>query len=176
MRKVSIISIIAIFLSSIGAASPADDPRDLPKYREKTKEVKAEPPHKEKNFLQEVHDAYKLVFYIEALKAKQEEVEKVKQQAVKPSVTLIPPVEQVYPTGSVWDRLAQCESGGNWAINTGNGYYGGLQFLDSTWDAMGTGYDRADHAPREVQIEAAQRLQAQAGWGQWPTCAAKLGL
>lgn len=87
-----------------------------------------------------------------------------------------PPPAPSIPQGTVWDALAQCESGGNWQINTGNGYYGGLQFLDSTWDAMGTGYDRADLAPREVQIEAATRLQAQAGWGQWPACSAKLGL
>jgi hypothetical protein len=76
---------------------------------------------------------------------------------------------------SVWDQLAQCESGGNWHINTGNGYYGGLQFALSTWQSVGgTGYPH-EHS-RETQIEMGKRLQARAGWGQWPSCASKLGL
>lgn len=78
-------------------------------------------------------------------------------------------------TGSVWDRLAQCESGGNWQINTGNGYYGGLQFLPSTWRAVGgTGLPH-EHS-REEQIKRAEILLDRAGWGQWPACTAKLGL
>ncbi|HEX5394859.1 MAG TPA: transglycosylase family protein [Candidatus Saccharimonadales bacterium] len=77
--------------------------------------------------------------------------------------------------GSVWDRLAQCESGGNWSINTGNGYYGGLQFTLSTWRSLGgSGYP--NQASRSEQIARAQALQARSGWGQWPACAAKLGL
>ncbi len=77
--------------------------------------------------------------------------------------------------GSVWDALAQCESGGNWHINTGNGYYGGLQFSLSTWHAVGgTGYPH-EHS-REEQIHRGQILQSSAGWGQWPHCAAQLGL
>jgi LysM repeat protein len=76
---------------------------------------------------------------------------------------------------SVWDRLAQCESGGNWSINTGNGYYGGLQFTLSTWRSLGgSGYP--NQASRSEQIARAQALQARSGWGQWPACAAKLGL
>ncbi len=79
------------------------------------------------------------------------------------------------PSGSVWDRLAQCESGGNWHINTGNGYYGGLQFTLSTWRAYGgSGYPHQNS--REQQIAVAKRLQAAAGWGQWPACSSKLGL
>jgi TolA-binding protein len=79
------------------------------------------------------------------------------------------------PSGSVWDQLAQCESGGNWHINTGNGYYGGLQFALSTWHSVGgTGYPH-EHS-REEQIRRAEILQQRAGWGQWPACAAKLGL
>jgi hypothetical protein len=75
----------------------------------------------------------------------------------------------------VWDRLAQCESGGNWSINTGNGYYGGLQFTLSTWRSLGgSGYP--NQASRSEQIARAQALQARSGWGQWPACAAKLGL
>jgi resuscitation-promoting factor RpfB len=79
------------------------------------------------------------------------------------------------PSGSVWDKLAQCESGGNWSINTGNGYYGGLQFSLSTWRAYGgNGYPH--QASREEQIRIAKKLQADAGWGAWPGCSSKLGL
>jgi len=81
---------------------------------------------------------------------------------------------------SVWDSLAQCESGGNWAINTGNGYYGGLQFLQSTWLAYGGGaYASYPHlASREAQIAVATRLRDANGgsYGAWPACAASLGL
>ncbi len=79
------------------------------------------------------------------------------------------------PTGSVWDRLAQCESGGNWAINTGNGYYGGLQFNLGTWQANGgSGYPHENS--RETQIAVAERLHASRGFNPWPACADKLGL
>ena len=76
--------------------------------------------------------------------------------------------------GSVWDRLAQCESGGNWSINTGNGYYGGLQFSAATWHSVG-GPGLPNENSREVQIKYAQILQARSGWGQW-SCAAMIGL
>lgn len=77
---------------------------------------------------------------------------------------------------SVWDRLAQCEAGGNWAINTGNGYYGGLQFNLGTWQANGgTGYPH--QASRETQIAIATKVRdASGGYGAWPGCASKLGL
>ncbi|GAA4664516.1 resuscitation-promoting factor protein RpfA [Streptomyces chumphonensis] len=80
--------------------------------------------------------------------------------------------------GGTWDRLAQCESGGDWQINTGNGYYGGLQFSASTWAAYGgTAYAAtADRAGRAQQIEIAEKVQAAQGWGAWPACSAKLGL
>ena len=70
---------------------------------------------------------------------------------------------------AMWDRIAQCESGGNWHINTGNGYYGGLQFLTSTWLSNGGGSfaPRADLASREQQITIANRLYARAGLGPW---------
>ena len=77
--------------------------------------------------------------------------------------------------GGVWDRLAQCESGGNWAINTGNGFYGGLQFTAATWHAVG-GSGLPNQASKAEQIMRGQILQARSGWGQWPACAAKLGL
>lgn len=77
--------------------------------------------------------------------------------------------------GSVWDRIAACESGGNWAINTGNGFYGGLQFTLSSWHAVGgSGYP--NEASREEQIARAEILQSRQGWGAWPACTAKLGL
>ena len=79
------------------------------------------------------------------------------------------------PSGSVWDKLAKCESGGNWSINTGNGYYGGLQFSLSTWRAYG-GSGLPSNASREQQIAIAKKLQADAGWGAWPACSAKVGL
>ena len=77
---------------------------------------------------------------------------------------------------TVWDRLAQCESGGNWAINTGNGYYGGLQFNLATWRAYGgSGYPHQNS--RETQIAVATKLRdARGGYGAWPGCSAKLGL
>jgi hypothetical protein len=73
-----------------------------------------------------------------------------------------------------WDRLAQCEAGGNWAANTGNGYYGGLQFSLATWQNYGgTGYPH--QASKATQIEIGKRLQAARGWGAWPGCARSLG-
>ena len=78
------------------------------------------------------------------------------------------------PVG-VWDKIAACESGGNWHINTGNGYYGGLQFSESSWKAVG-GTGLPHQHSREEQIKRAKILQSQQGWGAWPSCAAKLGL
>ncbi|MFD0308843.1 transglycosylase family protein [Streptomyces sp. NPDC127119] len=79
--------------------------------------------------------------------------------------------------GGVWDRIAQCESGGNWHINTGNGYYGGLQFSAGSWRAYGgTAYaSTADKASRAQQIAVATKVQRAQGWGAWPTCAARAG-
>jgi phage tail protein X len=77
--------------------------------------------------------------------------------------------------GTVWDKLAQCESTGNWNINTGNGFSGGLQFTPSTWRSFG-GAGLAHRATREQQITVAQRVLAEQGWGAWPACSRKLGL
>ena len=75
----------------------------------------------------------------------------------------------------VWAKLAQCESGGNPATNTGNGFYGMYQFTLETWQSLGgTGYPH--EADAATQTAMAKKLQAQAGWGQWPGCADKLGL
>ncbi|WPF67246.1 MULTISPECIES: transglycosylase family protein [unclassified Corynebacterium] len=80
--------------------------------------------------------------------------------------------------GSVWDSLAQCEAGGDWSINTGNGFSGGLQFTPSTWAGFGgTAYAPEAHmATREQQIAVAEKVQASQGWGAWPACTAKLGI
>jgi LysM repeat protein len=77
--------------------------------------------------------------------------------------------------GGVWDRLAQCESGGNWSINTGNGFFGGLQFTQSSWSAAG-GSGSPQNASRSEQIRVASHLQQMQGWGAWPTCSRKVGL
>lgn len=77
--------------------------------------------------------------------------------------------------GATWDALAQCESGGNWSINTGNGFYGGLQFTQQSWNGVGMSGSPAN-ATRAQQIEAGERLLAIQGWGAWPACSAKLGL
>ncbi|MEU3930469.1 transglycosylase family protein [Streptomyces sp. NPDC029044] len=75
-------------------------------------------------------------------------------------------------TASEWDAVAQCESGGNWSINTGNGYYGGLQFSASTWSGYGgTKYaSTADQATKAQQIEIAEKVLAGQGKGAWPVC------
>jgi hypothetical protein len=77
-----------------------------------------------------------------------------------------------------WNRLAQCESGGRWHINTGNGYYGGLQFSRSTWRAFGGAKyaPRADQASRAEQVAIAEKTLRAQGWGAWPACSRKLGL
>ncbi|WP_327405130.1 LysM peptidoglycan-binding domain-containing protein [Streptomyces sp. NBC_01288] len=77
----------------------------------------------------------------------------------------------------VWDRIAQCESGGNWHINTGNGYYGGLQFSAGTWRAYGgSAYAAtADQASRSAQITVAGKVQRAQGWGAWPVCSVRAG-
>lgn len=93
------------------------------------------------------------------------------------AATIMAPSASAAPD-SDWDRLAQCESGGNWAINTGNGYHGGLQFSASTWAAYG-GQEFATYAyqaTREQQIAVAERTLAGQGWGAWPACSASLGL
>jgi Transglycosylase-like domain/LysM domain len=82
------------------------------------------------------------------------------------------------PDGGVWATIAACESGGNWAINTGNGYYGGLQFSQSTWEGYGgLAYaPRADLASPGEQIAVAERTLAGQGWGAWPACSSRAGL
>ncbi|WP_313771180.1 transglycosylase family protein [Arthrobacter zhaoxinii] len=82
------------------------------------------------------------------------------------------------PASGTWAALAQCESGGNWHINSGNGYYGGLQFSSGSWLGAGGGAYApvASDATPEQQIAVAEKLRANGGWGHWPSCASKLGL
>lgn len=87
------------------------------------------------------------------------------------SATVAPAVTN----GSIWDSIAACEAGGNWSTNTGNGYYGGLQFSLGSWQAVG-GVGLPSEASREEQIARGQQLQTRQGWGAWPSCSAKLGL
>lgn len=77
--------------------------------------------------------------------------------------------------GNTWDQLAECESGGDWGIDTGNGYRGGLQFSQSTWEAYGGSGNPAD-ASREQQIAVAENVLDGQGWGAWPACSSQLGL
>ena len=81
-------------------------------------------------------------------------------------------------TDRTWNRLAQCESGGDWHINTGNGYYGGLQFSAGTWTSYGgDAYaPTADLATREQQIAIGEKVQAAQGWGAWPSCSRRIGV
>ena len=89
------------------------------------------------------------------------------------------PVPNAVPdTGAsigVWSALRQCESGGDYSIDTGNGYYGAYQFSVATWNGLGyTGLP--SQAPATMQDQAARQLEARSGWGQWPACASQLGL
>lgn len=108
-----------------------------------------------------------------------EPVDKIVEIGTKPVPAPTPPASPaVAPSGGsgAWDRLAQCESGGNWSINTGNGYYGGLQFNLGTWRSNG-GTGRPDQASKAEQIRIATKLRDRAGgYSPWPGCAAKLGL
>jgi hypothetical protein len=91
-----------------------------------------------------------------------------------PLATVAPPATRP-ASGDVWAGLRQCESNGNYADNTGNGYYGAYQFSLTTWRGLGLPGLPSD-APPAVQDQAAQNLQARSGWGQWPSCSRRLRL
>jgi uncharacterized protein YabE (DUF348 family) len=104
---------------------------------------------------------------------------KLRERIVRATEPVSPPVTEVVSRGtsrtapdSVWDKIAKCESGGNWSINTGNGYYGGLQFSAATWKSVG-GPGLPHQSSREVQIKYAKILQARSGWGQWGCAGAR---
>jgi resuscitation-promoting factor RpfA len=92
-----------------------------------------------------------------------------------PLVIAVPAAQAA--TDATWDRVAQCESGGRWDINTGNGYHGGLQFSPRTWTGFGGGEFApvAYQATRAEQIVVAERVLAKQGWGAWPVCSRKAG-
>lgn len=92
-----------------------------------------------------------------------------------PPPVAAPPASGGGGSGGNWLRLRECESGGNYAEDTGNGFFGAYQFSQSTWSDLGYP-GRPDQVPAAVQDDAAMRLQAQSGWGQWPACSAALGL
>jgi len=97
--------------------------------------------------------------------------------AAAASVVLTPAAAHA-ASDTAWDKVAQCESGGNWADDTGNGYYGGLQFSASTWHSFGG--DRyaalANEASRGEQIDVANNVLAAQGWGAWPVCSRVAGV
>ncbi|MFH9677512.1 transglycosylase family protein [Streptomyces sp. NPDC017405] len=116
--------------------------------------------------------------------ARPDSARKGRTTAALAGAALLAPLGLLAATGNaaaadngVWDRIAQCESGGNWHINTGNGYYGGLQFSASTWRAYGgSAYaPTADQASRSAQISVATQVQQAQGWGAWPVCSARAG-
>jgi hypothetical protein len=110
----------------------------------------------------------------EEAERQRQEAEAERQRAEQEAATPAAPAPRSGGGGGRWDALANCESGGNWAINTGNGYYGGLQFSMSTWQAYG-GSGNPANASREQQIAIAERVLAGQGWGAWPSCSSKLG-
>jgi len=157
---------------------------------DKTETVKLDPPVKYENDKDMEKGTTKVLEPGKAGKARENVLitkadGKVRTRLVLTSEKLEKPVQKVVargtaeapsvPDGSVFDRLAQCESGGNWKANTGNGYYGGVQFSASTWRAVGGSGLPHQHS-REEQIKRAQILQERSGWGQWPSCSSKLGL
>jgi resuscitation-promoting factor RpfA len=93
------------------------------------------------------------------------------------AASVIVPAAAHAATDVQWDRVAQCESGGNWHDNTGNGYYGGLQFSSSTWTSYDTDHysSRADLATRTEQIDVANRVLNSQGWNAWPVCSKDAG-
>jgi resuscitation-promoting factor RpfB len=126
-------------------------------------------------------DVYRLEF-VDGEEVARELVEQVvvtePQDRVVRVGTREPEPEPTTPSGSVWDRLAQCESNGNWQANTGNGFHGGLQFHPDTWNRHKPGgYPQyAYQATREQQITVGERVQASQGWGAWPHCSRAIGL
>ncbi|GGR64224.1 uncharacterized protein YabE (DUF348 family) [Nocardioides luteus] len=107
---------------------------------------------------------------------KQNVLDKPETRIIKVGTKEEAPAANFAGGSSVWDQIAQCESGGNWAINTGNGYYGGLQFDAQTWHAYG-GSGLPHENSRETQISIAEKVRDdRGGYGSWPACSQSLGL
>ena len=129
-----------------------------------------------------VHDVTFAVTTVDGVETTREQIDAVVTTPAQPRIvrvgakpgTEVPPVEN----GDAWDALAQCEATGDWAVNTGNGFYGGLQFDQSTWERQGglKSAPRADLATREEQIAVASRMQRAQGWGAWPSCSSRIGV
>ncbi|MFJ5924925.1 transglycosylase family protein [Kitasatospora sp. NPDC092948] len=98
--------------------------------------------------------------------------------AVLPVAGLLTATSAHAADASTWDKVAQCESTGNWSINSGNGFYGGLQFTSSTWAAFGgTAFaPQANQATKAQQIQVAEKVLASQGPGAWPVCSVVAGL
>ncbi|HSW88411.1 MAG TPA: transglycosylase family protein [Candidatus Saccharimonadales bacterium] len=94
---------------------------------------------------------------------------------VTPTPTITPTMDTSSSDDAIWDKLAKCESNNHWDDDTGNGYYGGLQFGQGTWESVG-GTGNPAHASREEQIMRGKMLQAKRGWGPWGGCGKMLGL
>jgi hypothetical protein len=94
-----------------------------------------------------------------------------------PATPLVAPAADAASTRT-WNRLAQCESSGRWHINTGNGYYGGLQISRSTWRGYGGRHFAAlpSRASKAQQIRVGERIKRAQGWGAWPTCSRRIGV
>ena len=115
----------------------------------------------------------KTVLRSKVLRAPVSRIVHVGTKSVPVAVSAPAPASNFSSGSSAWDRIAACESGGNWAANTGNGYYGGLQFSLGTWQAYG-GSGRPDQNSREQQIAVAERVRAaEGGYGAWPVCGAR---
>lgn len=95
--------------------------------------------------------------------------------APEPPPPEMPSAPPTLPADSVWRSLSLCESGGYWQSDSGNGYYGGLQFSLPSWQSVG-GVGFPHEHPADLQIAMAERLQARQGWAAWPACASQLGL
>lgn len=121
-------------------------------------------------------DITRKITTVNGIESVSEIIKETEVQAATPST--IKRGTKTVAANSVWDSLAQCEAGGNWAIDTGNGFSGGLQFHPQTWQAYGGGaYSAtASGATREQQISIGEKVQAAQGWGAWPACTASLGI
>lgn len=113
--------------------------------------------------------------------ARQAELQRIEAQKQAQAVQTTTPAQStpklpVNVSDDIYMQLAYCESGARWDYNGSSGYDGAFQFSPATWNSMSTGYAFAYLAPPEVQIDAAKRLIARSGWGQFPACARKLGL
>jgi hypothetical protein len=118
--------------------------------------------------LQQAYQAYQTA--AATVRAQEVQQAQARQAAVAPAIVSGGPV-----AGGVWAALRQCESGGNYTENTGNGYYGAYQFSLGTWASLGYS-GLPSSAPPAVQDAAAQALQARSGWGQWPVCSVRIGM